>query len=168
VSALEAQVAGLVAAQPRVAHAKVDGLASVTTDEMADVVVVSSDVPAAGVVIVQLVGEAAFDGLVTANGIAFQIDTVQGGAQDPDQYDYLRQDSPPNAERQWYRAATQLAFDVSAGTHTFRTEAQIVGAVGATRYFWNPSMTATWYPAASVSLSAALSTSGGRGDANEP
>jgi hypothetical protein len=167
VTSLEAQLASLAAAQPRTAHTKVDGLVAVDSVEMSDVVVVSIDAPAAGVVIVQFFGQAAFEGLATANGIAFQIDTVQGGAQDADQYFYLRQNTPPNAERQWYPTATQRAYEVSAGTHTFRTEAQIVGTVGATRYFWNPSMTATWYPAASASLAATLSTSGGRGDANE-
>jgi hypothetical protein len=168
VSSLEAQLAGLVVAQPRVAHVKVDSIVPVDTVEMADVVVVEIDAPAAGVVIVQFVAQGAFDGVTTTNGIAFQIDTVQGGLEDVEHYFYLRQTTPANAARQWYPVATQRAYEVGAGTHTFRTEAQIVGDPTATRYFWNPSMTATWYPAGSASLSAALSTSGGPGYANEP
>jgi hypothetical protein len=168
VSSLEAQVAGLVAAQPRVAHAKVDGMVNVTTTDMADVVVVSIDAPAAGVVLVQFVAQAAFDSLTTYNGMAFQIDTVQGGSEDLNHYFIVGQTTPANADRQWYPVATQRAFEVEAGVQTFRTEAEIRGVGGGTRYFWNPSMTATWYPAGSASLSAALSTSGDLAGGNEP
>jgi hypothetical protein len=169
VSSLEAQVAGLVAAQPRVAHAKVDGMVNVTTTDMADVVVVSIDAPAAGVVLVQFVAQAAFEGLTTNNGMAFQIDTVQGGEEELNHYSLIAQSMPANTSRQWYPVATQRAYEVVAGAQTYRTEAEIRGvAAGASRYFWNPSMTATWYPAGSVTLAAALATSGAVGDANEP
>lgn len=167
-AAVEAAVTALENAQPVVAHTKVDGIVDVESSEMTDVVVVSVDAPAAGVVLVQFVAQAAFDGLATQNGMAFQIDTTAGGTTDLDQYFLVAQTTPPNTGRQWYPVAAQRAYAVAAGTHTYRTEAEIRGDASGTRYFWNPSMTATWYPEGSVTLAAALSTSGGADDVNEP
>ncbi|MFU8887362.1 MAG: hypothetical protein ACNA8N_02030 [Trueperaceae bacterium] len=131
---------------------------------MVDIAVVTLDAPASGVVLVQFTGQAAFEGLTTRNGIAFQIDTTAGGGTIEDEYYNISQSTPPNTNRQWYPVATQRAFEVAAGTHTYRLEAQIVGSDTGYRYFWNPSITATWYPADSVALSSAISTSSFGGD----
>jgi hypothetical protein len=164
VTALEAQVAAAEAAQPVVAHTKVDGLVEVETTDMADVAVVTLDAPATGVVLVQATGQAAFDGLAAQNGIAFQIDTVAGGDLIGNAYYQVAQTTPPNTARQFYPVATQRAFEVVAGTQTYRLEAAIYGADTGFRYLWNPSITATWYPADSVTLSSAMTTSSFGGD----
>jgi hypothetical protein len=163
VSALEAQVAEAQAAQPVVAHAKVDGQISVNSTTMIDVAVVTIDAPAAGVVLVQYTAQAGFSGTTSSNGMAFQIDTDAGGGTIATEYYYIRDFTPANTDPVWRPVAMQRAFQVAAGTHTYRAEASAVSVDG-TRLMWNPSITATWYPADSVALSSAISTSSFGGD----
>jgi len=164
VSALESQLAALQAAQPVVAHAKVDLAVGVNTATMVDIVVVTIDAPAAGVVIVEYTAQAAFGGKTTFNGMAFQIDTDAGGPVINEEYYLVAYDTPPSSEYVYLPVAMQRAFEVAAGTHTFRAEATAIGdPLLSDRYMWNPSITATWYPAGSVDLSAAIGTSSAGG-----
>ena len=163
VTALEAQVAEAQAAQPVVAHTKVDGEITVNSATMVDVAVVSIDAPAAGVVLVQFTAQARFAGTLSTNGMAFQIDTTAGGTTIDDEY-YFVALTPANTSNHWLPVATQRAFEVVAGTHEFRAEAEAYGTLDGNRWMWNPSITATWYPADSVALSSAITTSSFGGD----
>ncbi len=162
-TAVEAAVTALEAAQPRVAHEKVDGQVDVDSATMVDVAVVSIDAPAAGVVLVQFTAQAGFGGTPNTNGMALQIDTTAGGGRINTEYYYVAQ-TPANTSPYWLPVATQRAFEVGAGTHEFRAEAQAHGTLDGTRWMYNPSITATWYPADSVALSSAISTSSTGGD----
>jgi len=163
VTALEAQVAAAQAAQPVVAHTKVDGNVAVDSATMVDIAVVSIDAPATGVVLVQFTAQARFSGTTAQNGMALQIDTTAGGDTIPDEYYYVGL-TPANTALHWLPVATQRAFEVGAGTHEFRTEALAPFSLDGDRGMWNPSITATWYPADSVTLSSAISSSSFGGD----
>ena len=157
---MNANFAAIAAAQPRVAYAKVDEDVPVNTATMTDIVSVTIDVPAAGVVIVQYMGQAGFGGVASLNGMEFQIDTNAGGDRIFEEY-FLVARLSADTNTIYLPVAAQRAFAVAAGTHEFRAEGRSVidPAVG-NRYMWNPRITATWYPADSVELSAALGTSG--------
>lgn len=158
-AAVEAAVAALETAQPRVAHTKVDGEVAVDSTTMVDVAVVSIDAPAAGVVLVHFTAQAAFLGTTSGNGMAFQIDTEEGGVTIGTEYYNVANGTPANASTVWRPVAMQRAFEVTAGTHTFRAEARAFSTLDGSRWMWNPSITATWYPAGSVGLSSAIGTS---------
>jgi len=162
-AAVEAAVTALEAAQPRVAHEKVDGRVDVNSVTMVDVAVVSIDAPAAGVVLVQFTAQAGFSETLNTNGMALQIDTTAGGDRIITEYYNVAQ-TPANTSAYWLPVATQRAFEVGAGTHEFRAEARAHGTLDGTRWMYNPSITATWYPADSVALSSAISTSSFGGD----
>lgn len=162
-SAVEAAVAALQASQPRVAHTKVVGSVSVDDTTMVDIVVVTIDAPAAGVVIVEYTAQAAFGGKTGINGMAFQIDTDAGGAVIGEEYFFVAYDTPPSSSYVYLPVAIQRAFEVGAGAHTFRAEASRYGDSTGDRYMWNPRITATWYPAGSVDLSATIGTSSAGG-----
>ena len=162
-AAVEAAVAALQGAQPVVAHVKVDGLIDVDSTTMIDIAVVTIDAPAPGVVIVQFTGQAGYGFTTSLNGMNFQIDTEQGGSILMDEYYSVAEELPPNTGNRWQAVAMQRAFEVAAGSHTFRGEAAAVNTDGI-RWVWNPSITATWYPADSVTLSSAIATSSFGGD----
>ena len=159
-AAVQAAVTALETAQPRVAHEKVDGTVSVDSATMVDVAVVSIDAPAAGVVLVQFTAQARFSGTTLGNGMTFQIDTTAGGGIIATEYYYVAHGTPANAGLHFLPVAMQRAFDVGAGTHEFRAEARAFDTLDGSRAMFNPSITATWYPAGSVDLSAAVGTSG--------
>ena len=163
VTALETQLAEVQASRPVVAHAKGPGNVWVDSETMVDVAVVSIDAPAAGVVLVQFTAQARFTGTTSSNGMAFQIDTTSGGDIILEEY-YFVGLTPANTSAHWLPVAMQRAFEVGAGTHEFRAEANASFTLVGSRGMWNPSITATWYPAGSVELSAAITTSSFGGD----
>ena len=167
VSALEAEVAALEAIQPVVAHARAPvTFFSVNSTAVAqDVVVASLAAPAAGVVIVTATAQARFAGTTLANRFMFAIDDVAGGVLSGDDAGTFMVGSlePPNTAITWSPVAIQRAFEVEAGVHEFRLEAQASDANG-TKYLWSSTITATWYPADSVALSSAITTSSFGGD----
>lgn len=162
-AAVEAAVTALENAQPVVAHTKIDGNVAVDSATMVDIAVVSIDAPATGVVLVQFTAQARFSGTTNQNGMAFQIDTTAGGDTDQDEY-YFVGLTPANISSHWLPVATQRAFEVGAGTHEFRAEALAPFPLDGGRGMWNPSITATWYPADSVTLSSAMTASSFGGD----
>ena len=163
-AAVEAAVTALENAQPVVAHVRVDGTVSVDSATMVDIAVVTIDAPAAGVVLVQFTGQAAFSGTTSPNGMDFQIDTEAGGSAITTEYYRVAQSTPANTGTEWRPVAIQRAFDVAAGSHTFRAEAEAYSTLDGSRWVWNPRITATWYPAGSVTLSSAITSSSFGGD----
>jgi hypothetical protein len=155
-AALEANAAALEAAQPVVAHAAQTSFVVDSTAVAQDVVVVSIEAPAAGVVIVTATAQAGFSGTTESNRIAFAIDDVAGGALTGNEAGQFIVGSsvPANAFSVFLPVAIQRAFEVEGGTHAFRLEAKALGADG-TKYLWSPTITATWYPEGSASISAA-------------
>lgn len=162
VTALEASTAALEAVQPVVAHALV-AQPNVAVDSIAvaeDVVVVSIEAPAAGVVIVTATAQAGLFGTTESNRIAFAIDDVAGGVLTGNAAGefLVGSGTPPNASSVWIPVAIQRAFEVAGGTHEFRLEAQALEADG-TKYLWSPTITATWFPAGSASIAVAATGS---------
>lgn len=164
VTALETQVAEAQAAQPVVAHVKVDGQVTVDVATMVDIAVVTIDAPSPGVVLVHFAGQAAFSGTTSPNGMDLQIDTEAGGTTIEEAYFRVAQGTPANTGTEWRPVALQRAFEVTAGSHTYRAEAAAYSTLDGVRWVWNPSITATWYPADSVTLSSAMTTSSFGGD----
>lgn len=162
VTALEASAAALEAAQPVVAHAlAADPYVAVDSAGIAeDVVVVSIEAPAAGVVIVTATAQAALFGTTQPNRIAFAIDDVAGGVLTGNAAGefLVGSGAPPNTSSVWIPVAIQRAFEVAGGVHEFRLEAQALEADG-TKYLWSPTITATWFPAGSASIAAAVAAS---------
>lgn len=164
-TAVETAVTALEAAQPVVAYRYVFGnvLLDNTAVEAEDVIVVSIDAPADGVVIVEAVAQARWNGTDQANFIGFRLDTdpggVLGGSGD---HEYLVGTNYPGGPLStWDPIAVQRAFAVTAGTHEFRLEALAQTASG-NKYFWNPTIRATWYPTGVIDLQSAatIGTSG--------
>lgn len=160
-TSLEAQLAALAASQPVVAHAKHDFNASftgMTTDAM-DLVVVDITVPAAGVVVVEAAAQTGYHSTTSANQAALRIDTVPGGTIPTvgTESFVFGADAPPNLGYVYGFAALRRTFTVEAGSHTFRLKGFDVSGNG-NKYVYNPSITATWYPAAQVAVAGAATT----------
>lgn len=162
-AALEAAITALEAAQPVVAHAKRDFAVNfqAATTEAVDLVLVELTVPAAGVVVVEAAMQTAFNGTTDPNRGALTIDTVAGGTIDfvGEESYVFGADTPPNTTTFFAAAALRRTFSVEAGTHTFRLKGFNLSGTG-NKYVFNPSITATWYPASRASV-ATVSTSVG-------
>ena len=166
VTALESQVAALQAAQPVVAHAKHDFNASFTgfTTDAMDLVVVDIVVPAPGVVVVEAATQTGYHSTTLVNQAALRIDTTQGGTiPEVGTESYVfGADQPANLGFVYGFAALRRTFTVEAGTHTFRLKGFDLSGNG-NKYVYNPSITATWYPASQATVPAssiALSPAG--------
>ena len=152
VTALETQVAEAQAAQPLVAHgrAATSNVAVTSTVEAEDIVTVTLDAPAAGVVLVQVTAQVGLFGTDDGNYLAFGIDTEEGGALDGNgDHDFIAGfDDAPGTGTIWLPVAIQRAYEVTSGAQTYRLEAIDLSAAGSgSKYFGNPTITATWYPA---------------------
>lgn len=163
VAALEASAAALEATQSVVAHAKRDltvDFAAATT-EAADLVVVELTVPAAGVVVVEAAMQTGYNGTVEPNRGVLTIDTDAGGTVSiAGSESFVFGASAPSGPSTFFApAALRRVFSVEAGTHTFRLKGFNESGTG-NKYVFNPSITATWYPASRASVSA-VSTSVG-------
>ena len=160
-AALEAAVTALEAAQPVVAHARTTHpfVSVVSTTDAEDVVVVSIEAPAAGVVIVMATAQAALYGTTQPNRIAFAIDDVAGGTLTGNGAGefLVGADGSATTDIAYVPVAIQRAFEVAGGVHEFRLEARAMEADGS-KYFWSPTITATWVPARNASIGAAAAT----------
>ena len=170
-AAVEAAVTALENAQPIVAHGRAAGsLNFVTaTTEAEDIVTVSLTAPAAGVVVVQATAQAGLSGTTNPNFMAFQIDTTEGGVLNGNgEHDFLVGfEDPANTGTAYLPVAIQRAFEVGAGTSTFRLEATNQSSDGS-QYLWNPTITATWYPAAVADIQVPVLTLDAPGGRNQP
>jgi hypothetical protein len=161
VANLESQLGALAAAQPVVAHAKRNFAASITgmTTNAMDLVVVDITVPAEGVVVVEAAAQTAYYDTTNANWAALRLDSEPGGT-----IPYIGTESyvfgaslPPNIGVVYGFAALRRTFTVQAGIHTFRLKGFDLSGTGA-KYVYNPSITATWYPASQATVPAYTAT----------
>ena len=154
-AAVEAAVAELQVAQPVVAYRyrasdfQLDNTSAVAED----VVVVSIEAPATGVVVVEATSQARWAGTTNANYFVFVLDTEPGGSLGiASEFGHVVGTSYPGGTMStWNPVAIQRVFSVPAGTHEFRLKARALTADG-NKHFWNTSIRATWYPAGSVDL----------------
>lgn len=165
-AAVEAAVSALEASRPVVAHGRstASNVPVTSTTDAEDVVTVTLDAPGAGVVLVQATGQVAVHGTTDPNFLAFQIDTEEGGTLTGNgDHDFIAGFVvPPGGDTVWMPVAIQRAFEVAAGPQTYRLEAIDLSGFGQ-KYFWNPTITATWYAAdqAEVQLTMASFRSSG-------
>lgn len=168
-AAVEAAFAELEAAQPIVAHgtASASLIPITSTTDAEDVVTVTLDAPAEGVVLVQAMAQLGLYGTDDGNSVAVQIDTVEGGAltgNGPNEFIVGYFDAP-GIERIWVPTAMQRAFEVTAGPQTYRLEAVDRTGLGS-KYFWNATITATWYPAERAAIQVPVAALGAPGASN--
>ena len=158
VTALEAEVVALRAERPVVAHASVTGLVFVTgqTGVAKDVVSVQVTVPAAGYVVAETAGYLAYWGTTQSNVTTLALGTEAGGYLDiiASTVIAVGDEKPDDTLGVYAPVSQQRVFPVQAGTHTVRWKAMDFSGTG-NKYVANPSVTATWYPAPTVSLAAA-------------
>jgi len=158
VTALESEVVALRAERPVVAHASVTDLVYVTgqTWVSKDVVSVEITAPAAGYVVAETAGYLAYWGTTESNVTTMALGTEAGGYLDTIAPTVIAVgDEGSDATSGVYvPVSLRRVFPVQAGTHTFRWKAMDFSGTG-NKYVANPSITATWFPAATVSIAAA-------------
>lgn len=170
-AAVEAAVTSLQTSQPVVAHGRsaLSNNAVTAMAEAEDVVTVTLEAPAAGVVLVQATAQVGLYGTALSNYVGFRIDDAPGGQLDGEgPHDFLAGFfAPPSEDLVWLPVAIQRAFEVAAGPQTYRLEA--VDRTGSgTKYFWNPTITATWYPADRADVQVPIMVLDGVGGGNLP
>jgi hypothetical protein len=158
VTALEAEVATLRTQRPVVAHASVAGLVFVTgqTGVAMDLVSVQITVPATGYVVVEAAGQIAYWGSTQSNVTTMALGTAAGGYLDIISSTVIAvgDEKPGDTLAVYAPVSLRRVFPVQAGTHTFRWKAMDFSQAG-NKYVAQPSVTATWYPAATVSIAVA-------------
>lgn len=168
-AAIEAAVSALEASQPVVAHGRstTSNVPVTSTTDAEDIVTVALDAPAAGVVLVQVTAQVGLYGTDGANYLAFQIDTDEGGFLDGNgEHDFIAGFfDAPGSDTVWLPVAIQRAFEVAAGPQTYRLEAIDLTGAGQ-KYFWNPTITATWYAVDQAEVQTSMASFGSSGATN--
>jgi len=158
VTALEAEVATLRAERPVVAHASVTGFVFVSgqTGVAKDLASVQITAPATGYVVVETAGYVAYWGTTESNVTTMALGTDAGGYLDivASTVIAVGDEMPDDALAVYAPVSLRRVFPVQAGTHTFRWQAMDFSGTG-NKYVAQPSVTATWYPAPTVSVAAA-------------
>lgn len=157
-TALEAEVATLRTERPVLAHASVSGLVYVTgqTGVAMDLVSVQVTAPATGYVVVETAGYIAYWGTTQSNVTTMALGTAAGGYLDIISSTVIAvgDERPDDTLAVYAPVSLRRVFFVQAGTHTFRWKAMDFSGAG-NKYVAQPSVTATWFPAATVSIAAA-------------
>ena len=158
VTALEAEVATLRAERPAVAHASASGLVYVTgqTGVAMDLVSVQITAPATGYVVVETAGQIACWGTTQSNVTTMALGTAAGGYLDINASTVIAvgDEKPGDALAVYAPVSLRRVFLVQAGTHTSCWKAMDFSGAG-NEYVAQPSVTATWFPAGTVSIAAA-------------
>ena len=139
------------------------GVDVVTGVVMADIVTVQITTPASGYIVVEAGGQHAIDTNGSVSNYAdLQIDETAGGALDNHYLvsGYVGSGGPTAIG--YHPIAVRRTYFKGAGTYTFRLEARGTNSAGLTSYIWNPVITATYYPTAYGTVTAApnLASSG--------
>jgi hypothetical protein len=127
---------------------------------MGDIVTVTLTTPADGYIVVEADGQHGLGGSVTAsyNYAAIQIDETAGGGIDGAYY-FFSGFSAAGGARSFFTytpVSIRHAYYKTAGTYTFRLEAYGVQNETLYNYLWNPTITATFYPASYGTVTAAV------------
>lgn len=142
-----------------VAHASVTGQVWLTgvTGTAADLVTVDLEAPGPGVVVVEAAGQVTYWGTASYNVVTMAIATEPGGYLDliAPNVVAVGTEAPSTGPGTYAPVALRRVFEVVAGTHTFRWKAMDFSGVG-NKYAFNPSLTATWYPASQASIASAV------------
>jgi hypothetical protein len=131
------------------------------TFSMADVVVCSISIPAAGFIVVEANGQARFEGtnVNSPNFFDYQIDENSGGDLDSNFSQRIGFAAPPTISNVWMPLSIRRSyFKASAGQYVFRLEATSQSNSGS-QFIWNPLITATYFPVAYGSVISASSSS---------
>ena len=122
---------------------------------MIDVDTTTITIPAPGYIVVEASAQAGFSG-ATTNYMSFQIDETAGGGINTAHYYYVGFSSAAPGGTTYLPVSTRRTYYKTAGIYTFRLEAVDENGTG-TKYFWNPSITATYYPTSYGPVTTAVS-----------
>jgi hypothetical protein len=100
--------------------------------------------------------QAGLSGSTTANYLAFQIDETAGGSINNSYYYYVGFSSAAPSGNTYLPVSTRRTYYKTAGTYTFRFEAMDINGSGS-KYLWNPTITATYYPTSYGPVTTAVS-----------
>jgi hypothetical protein len=148
----DAVSAGEILDEPGVAQGHVNGSVIVPIGgTMGDIVTVTINTPAAGYIVVEADGQNGIGGSGTAtlNYASYQIDETAGGGTDGSHYFDSGFSVGAAGARNfftWSPVSIRRTYFKAAGTYTFRLEAFGVQNEVLQNYFWNPTITATFYP----------------------
>ncbi|MBI1805426.1 MAG: hypothetical protein HYR76_00050 [Ignavibacteria bacterium] len=128
------------------------------TATMIDVVTTTLTIPTAGYIVVEASAQAGFSSTTSGNSMICQIDETSGGSYDIN-YEYnvgFGTASPSGST--WIPVSMRRTYYKAAGTYTFRFEALDNTGAGS-KWFWNPVITASFFPTAYGSVSTIISPS---------
>jgi hypothetical protein len=147
--------------EPGIAQGHTNGQVNVPIGAtMGDIATVTLTTPAAGYIVVQADGQHGMGGSATStqNYAYFQIDETAGGAADGGHYftsGYFGAPAGAHNFFTWTPVSVHRTYYKVAGTYTFRLEASGTQNEAAYNYFWNPTITATFYPTSYGTVTAA-------------
>ena len=147
--------------EPGVSQGHVNGQVNVTIGgTMADIVTTTIATPAPGYIVVEADAQHALAGGGTAayNYADFQIDETAGGGTDGNNYFVSGYNTGPAGARNfftWSPVSIHRTYFKAAGTYTFRLEADGSQNEVLPNYFWNPTITAHYFPTGYGSVTAA-------------
>jgi hypothetical protein len=153
--------AGEILDEPGIAQGHTSGQVNVPIGAtMGDIVTVTLTTPAAGYIVVQADGQHGLGGSATStqNSAYIQIDETAGGTADGSHYfssGYFQGPAGAHNFFSWTPVSVHRTYYKAAGTYTFRLEASGTQNEAAYNYFWNPTITATFYPTSYGTVTAA-------------
>lgn len=130
---------------PGIAQGRSNSTIWITSTAMQDVITVTINIPAAGYIVLEASGQAAFYGTTSENQIVHQIDETSGGSYISAYHHVAGFNLTPNTDRYYMTVSNRRTYyKSSAGSYTFRWEALSEGS--GTKYIWNPVLMATYFP----------------------
>jgi len=135
--------AGIV---PALSLDRVTPSANVPSGSMGDMVTTTVTIPTSGNILVIGSGQFGFSAATGASNFAwFQIDETAGGGLDNEHYNAAGFTSSPGGTAV-LPVSIMRAYGKSAGTYTFRLEAMMGSSTTGSAYFWQPTITAMFFP----------------------
>ncbi len=132
--------------EPGIAQGKYAGQFTVTsTGTMADVTTTTIVIPAPGYIVLTAHAQAGFSGTTADNHMIAQIDDTAGGGEISAYSEDVGGGFATVGSNWIPYSNVRTYYEASPGTYTFRFEAE-KGSVNGTCWFWNPTLTAAYFP----------------------